>query len=74
MEPLQGHPAESGQHGVVKRKGYVNAKPIGGQCCHRLTREEVQVEEDQSNGKADVDLHRDVCSGFPVRERSIDLW
>lgn len=74
MEPLHGHPAESGQQGVVETKGHVKAQPSGGLRCHRLHGEEVQVEEDQGNGEVDVDLHRDICSDFSVRQRKIDVW
>lgn len=74
VEPFQGHPAESGQQGIVKSKGHVNAKPRGGLCCHRLTWEEVQVEENQGNGEVDVDPHRDICSDLSVRQRRTDLW
>lgn len=74
MESLQGHPAESGQQGIVERNGHVKTKPGGGHCCHRVTGEEVQVEEDQGNGEVDVDLHGDVCPDFSVRQRRIDLW
>lgn len=69
MEPLHGRPAERGQQGVVKRNGHVHAKPIQGQCCHRLTRKEVHVEEDQSNGKIDVGLHGEIGSDVSVRKR-----
>lgn len=73
MEPLQGHPAESGQQGIVKGKSHVKAQPRGGQRCHLVTGEEVHVEEDQGNGEVDVDPHRDVGPHFSVRQRRIDL-
>lgn len=74
MEPLQGQPAERGQKGVVKSKSHVNAETSGGQCCHLLTGEEVDVEENQSNSKVDVNLHRDIRSDLSVRQRRSDLW
>ena len=72
METLHSHPAEGGQQGEVKAECHVKAKPIRGQRCHCFTEEEVQVEEDQGNGKVDVDLHRDICTGLSVRQRTID--
>lgn len=72
VEPLQSHPAEGSQQGVVKREGRVEAKPSGGPCCHPLAGEEVQVEEDQGNYQVDVDLHGDICPDFPIRKRSIN--
>lgn len=72
VEPLQGHPAERGQQGIVKRESHVKAQPRGGQ--HRLlvTGEEVQVEEDQGNGEVDVDPHGDIGPDFSVRQKRID--
>lgn len=68
MKSFHGHPAEGGQQGVVKTKSHVKASPSGGQCCHHLTGEEVHVEEDEGNDQIDVDLHRDICPDFSVRE------
>lgn len=72
MEPLQRHPGESGQQGVVKGKSHVNAKPSGGLRRHCLAGEEVQVEEDQGNGQTDVDLHGDICPDRSVKQRRTD--
>lgn len=36
VEPLQGHPTESGQQGAATAKSLVKTNQIGGQCCHRV--------------------------------------